>query len=404
MSFLPIRILVIEEHPFKRLVATRVFQDLGCDDVMAVGDGASAVDLLARTGPVDIVLCSLKNHCTNGLTLIDELSRGGLIRALIICSAHPADLHTAIERMVSMHGARVLGYVQTPVCTREIAPLVGGFLERAGVQKSATSRPASFKLSTKAELLHAIAGHEFKAFFQPKFDLVSGAVDRVEVLARWEHPRYGLLYPADFLPLLIGFELMDDLFFAQLEQGLALLREGLGADRQLNLAFNLQAEQFNNPQLVVRIAQLLERYGLPASRLTFEMTETGLLEISPTVLESLIRLRMMGAELSIDDFGVGFSSLERLCQLPFTEIKLDASFICDLDTSVRNRAIVSSTLALGKALNMSVVMEGVETEDQRQQLIKLGCTQAQGYLCARPMTAQRLAIWLGLKSAFINNV
>jgi EAL domain-containing protein (putative c-di-GMP-specific phosphodiesterase class I) len=122
------------------------------------------------------------------------------------------------------------------------------------------------------------------------------------------------------------------------------------------------------------------------------------------VLESLIRLRMMGAGLSIDDFGVGFSSLERLCQLPFTEIKLDGSFVQDLEVSAASRAIVSSTLALGAALNMSVVVEGVETESQRQSLIKLGCVQAQGYLCARPMSANRLLLWLDSQRASINNV
>lgn len=404
MSFLPIRVLVIEEHPFKRLVATRVFQDLGCDEVMAVADSASALELLRCTGPVDIVLCSLKLHCTQGLTAIEELSRGGLVHSIIICSLHPADLHSAIERMLSMHGVTVLGYVDTPIRSSAIAPLVGRFLERAGVQRADVSRPAGFKLSTRAQLKQALLNNEFQAFFQPKFNLVDGSADSMEVLARWDHPHYGLLSPADFLPLLRGFKLMDELFFAQMEQGLVLMQEAALAGRQLNLAFNLQAEQFSNASLVARIRELLERFEIPASRLIFEITESGLLETSPVVLESLIRLRMMGAGLSIDDFGVGFSSLERLCQLPFTEIKLDSGFVRDLDSSARNRAIVASTLALGSALNMAVVVEGVETESQRQLLIKLGCTHAQGYLCARPMSAERLLSWLELKCSFINNV
>lgn len=404
MSFLPIRVLVIEEHPFKRHVAARVFQDLGCDEVIPVADSPAALALLKRTGPADIVLCSLKLHCTQDLTVIEELSRGGLIHSIIICSQHPADLHSAIERMLSMLGVNVLGYVDTPVCQRAISPLVARFLERDGAAYVDVSRPAGFRLSTKAQLKQAIAGGEFKAFFQPKFNLVTGAVDSMEVLARWEHPRYGLLAPADFLPLLQGFKLMDELFFTQLQQGLMLLREALLAGRRLNLAFNLQAGQFANPLLVGRISELIEHYAIPASCLTFEVTENGLLETSPAVLESLIRLRMMGAGLSIDDFGVGFSSLERLCQLPFTEIKLDACFIRDLDSSARNRAIVSSTLALGNALNMAVVIEGVETENQRQLLIKLGCIFAQGYLCARPMNATKLLLWLALKRDSMNQV
>ncbi|MDB6047354.1 MAG: hypothetical protein JWR17_100 [Pseudomonas sp.] len=404
MSFLPIRILVIEEHPFKRLVATRVFQDLGCSEVMAVTNSAAAMEILKRTGPVDIVVCSLKLHCLQGLTVVEELSRGGYIHSIIICSLHPTDLHTAIGRMLAMHGVDVLGYVDTPVRSSAIAPMLGRFLEKLGADKVDVSRPVSFKLSTRAELKQAFAASEFKAFFQPKFNLVSGVVDSMEVLARWEHPVHGLLNPGGFLPLLCSFKLMDELFFSQLEQGLFLLREASAQGRHLKLAFNVQAEQFGSPVLVARISELIERYQVPASRLTFEITESGLIETSPAVLESLIRLRMMGTGLSIDDFGIGFSSLERLCQLPFTEIKLDASFIRDLASSVCNRAVVSSTLALGKALNMSVVVEGVETELQRRLLIQLGCIQAQGYLCARPMNAERLLSWVAQKNAFINKI
>lgn len=402
MSFLPIRVLVIEDQSFKRLIATRVFQDLGCEDVMAVADGAAALELLASTGPVDIVLCSLKLNCTHGLSVIESLCHGGYLKALIICSVYPLNLHGALDRMMSMHGVKVLGYVDTPVRAGELGPMVGSFLESAAVRSIDVSSVLNLKWFTQATLKKAIAGGEFKAYFQPKFNLVTGAVDSLETLARWDNPSYGLLSAADFLPLLNSFYLLDDLFFALFEQGLRLWQNIIATGRTLNLAFNLQAEQFSNPSLVAGISALLERYQVPATCLTFEITESGLLETSPAVMESLIRLRMMGAGLSIDDFGIGFSSLERLCQLPFTEIKLDRSFARHLDTNAANRAIVSSTLALGEALNMSVVVEGVETESQRQSLIQLGCVQAQGYLCARPMSANRLLIWLDSQRPSIN--
>ncbi|MDF3201795.1 EAL domain-containing response regulator [Pseudomonas sp. 1912-s] len=403
MPYLSLRVLVIEERPFKRLIATRIFQNLGCDEVMAVADSADALELLKHIGPVDIVLCSLKLDCTQGLTVIQDLSRAGLAHSIIICSVHPSDLHSAIERMLSMHGVAVLGFVDTLVSSHAITLLMKRFVEMENIQGNDVSRPACFNTSSKLELKQAIKCNEFQAFFQPKFNLITGDVDSMEVLARWQHPRYGLLCPADFLPLLNGFRLMDELFFSQLEQGLVLLRKTAATGRRLNLAFNLQAEQFCNPILVTRIKELIEIYQISASCLTFEITESSQIETSPTVLENLIRLRMMGAGLSIDDFGVGFSSLERLCQLPFTEIKLDASFIRDLDINPRNRAIVENILSLGSALKMTVVMEGVETEAQRQLLIKLGCSLAQGYLCARPMSAIGLLAWLELKRAFINS-
>ena len=162
------------------------------------------------------------------------------------------------------------------------------------------------------------------------------------------------------------------------------------------MAFNLQAAQLARSELTTSIRGILARHSAFGSGLTFELTESGLLEAPATSLENLVRLRMMGCRLSIDDFGAGFSSLQRLCQLPFSEIKLDAEFVRTLDLEPRCRAVISSTLALGETLGMSVVIEGIETDAQRLQLMSLGCTQGQGYWYAKPMSGEALLGWLQL--------
>ncbi|MDD0987457.1 EAL domain-containing protein [Pseudomonas shahriarae] len=398
MSFLPIRVLVVEEHPFKQLVATQVFKDSGCEWVMGVADVAAALELLDRTGPVDIVLCTLKEEGLQGLTTLEALSRTRWVRSMIICSSHAQDLHDAIERMLGLLGVSFLGYVDAPVRAAAIAVLLTRYLETTVANGHPVSRQARHTRASKARLEHAIARDELKSFFQPKFNLMTGKSDSLEVLARWEYPQFGVLPPADFLAQAGRFGLMDELFFSLLEQALAFLQTAQEQGHVLSLAFNLEAGQLACKSLLPRLCAALERYAIPPSRLTFEITESGLLEVSPGVLQTLIRLRMMGAGLSIDDFGIGYSSLERLCQLPFTEIKLDARFARDLETSSRNRAVISSTLALAQALDMAVVVEGVEHESQRQGLLKLGCELGQGYLCARPMSATRALAWLGMKS------
>ncbi|MGV8889061.1 MAG: EAL domain-containing protein, partial [Pseudomonas sp.] len=153
-------------------------------------------------------------------------------------------------------------------------------------------------------------------------------------------------------------------------------------------------QTFPNSTLASQIRSLLTEYGARGSGLTFELVESGLLQASETSLECLFRLRMMGCNLSIDDFGAGFSSLQRLCQLPFNEIKLDAEFVRTLMHEPRCRAVVSSTLALGETLGMSVVIEGIETDEQRQQLLSLGCTQGQGFWRAKPMNGDDLLQWM----------
>jgi len=180
----------------------------------------------------------------------------------------------------------------------------------------------------------------------------------------------------------------------QMNQALSLQRLAKNAGLALDLSFNLNASQLTNSNLTAVIKGILSLHQTAPASVTFELTESGLLEAPATSLETLVRLRMMGCKLSIDDFGAGFSSLQRLCQLPFNEIKLDGEFIRTLLHEPRCQAIVSSTLALGETLGMSVVVEGIETEEQRESLLAMGCTQGQGYLFARPMNDVDLLRWL----------
>ena len=131
------------------------------------------------------------------------------------------------------------------------------------------------------------------------------------------------------------------------------------------------------------------------------MTETGTLDPGSISLENMVRLRMMGCGLSIDDFGGGYSSLQRLCSLPFNEIKIDAEFIRDLSSEPRSRAAISSVLSMARELNIGVVIEGIETVEQRDILISLGCETGQGYLLAHPMPAHNLLPWLIGRNAIV---
>ena len=243
-------------------------------------------------------------------------------------------------------------------------------------------------------LRQALAEQQIQAFYQPKFNLQTGQVLGVEVLARWLHPTEGLLSPAAFLPDLEREGLLDELLQVLMSQALALQGQAHRQGTALNLAFNLQAVQVANAGLVAQIRRALVEHRVLGASLTFELTESGQLEVPSVALENLRYLRLMGCHVSLDDFGAGFSSLQRLCQLPFTEIKLDAEFVRGLLHEPRCRAVIGSTLALGQTLGMSVVIEGIETTEQHQALLALGCTQGQGYWHARPMNGVDLLRWL----------
>ncbi len=188
--------------------------------------------------------------------------------------------------------------------------------------------------------------------------------------------------------------LLDELFFQLLEQGMKLQRHLLEQGESLELAFNLSPGQLGSSDIVADIKCALEQHQLPANLLTIEITETGLVEASALCLENLVRLRMMGCNLAIDDFGAGYSSLQRLCELPFNQIKLDGHFARELMHQPRCRAVVRASLALAQSLDMSLVVEGIETQDQLLILLEMKCSLGQGYWYARPMEEVIFLEWL----------
>jgi diguanylate cyclase (GGDEF)-like protein/PAS domain S-box-containing protein len=252
------------------------------------------------------------------------------------------------------------------------------------------------RLVLEGELRQAVSSGQLVAYFQPKVRMDDGALVGAEALVRWRHPVHGLIAPARFIPMAEASELIvtiGDWMLAEVCRQLASWRrQGLPT---LTVAVNLTARHFRRPSLVDRIKGLLEIYDLPPTVLELELTESTLLGIEPQTVDTLNALERLGVGLAIDDFGTGYSSLSYLKQLPLTALKIDQSFVRDLVKDVDDRAIAATIVALGRHLELTVVAEGVETEDQRQILLQQGCHLAQGYLFDMPTPAAAFATtWL----------
>ena len=386
-----LRILILEDDSFQRAVAVRMFRSLGCHEVFEAADGSQALALLQQVGAVDIAVCDLQMEGVDGLAFLRRAGQSGQIGAVLLSSALSADLRRAAQQVIALLGLQLLGDVGKPLPAKELQALLDKY---RGSCIRATSPDAVVQPACEDEVRQALALQQLQAWYQPKFNLRSGEVCGVEVLCRWMHPSKGVLPPALFIPVLERCGLMDELLFAQLDQALSLQEQARIQGYPLNMAFNLQTSQLANSQLTYTLKGILARHATPGSRLTFELTENGLLQAPAASLENLVRLRMMGCRLSLDDFGAGFSSLQRLCQLPFNEIKLDGEFVRNLEHEPRCAAVIASTLALGNSLGMAVVVEGIETLDQLQRLLAMGCVEGQGYWFARPMSGQGLLHWL----------
>jgi len=246
------------------------------------------------------------------------------------------------------------------------------------------------QLQLLQDLRNALEHHQFRLHYQPKFDAVDGRPVGAEALLRWEHPQHGLLMPDKFIELAektgliisIGEWVLDEAC-RQMQQWYA---EGYTDWR---IAVNLSAMQFCHGGLVNSVSGALERYHLPANNLTLEITKTTAMHDADVSMIVLQQLADMGVDLSIDDFGTGYSSLMYLKRLPANELKIDRGFVRDLEHDSDDAAIVSAIVALGQALGLRIVAEGVETGVQRTFLTELGCDSLQRYYLGHPMPPER---------------
>jgi len=252
---------------------------------------------------------------------------------------------------------------------------------------------ASAQLELQNDLRHALARGELSLHYQPKIDGQDGQICGVEALLRWTHPQHGMVSPAVFIALAERFGLIGQLGSWVIDEACRQIAEWKRRGANLRVAINISAHQLRDNSLVARIEQALARHGVPASQLLCEITETVAMEDMKATQRTFDGLARIGVFLSIDDFGSGYSSLNYLRQLPARQLKIDRSFVNDLEFSEDARSVVNAVVKLAHALNLRVVAEGVETAAQRDILLAMHCDELQGYFFARPMTAQALLAW-----------
>jgi diguanylate cyclase (GGDEF)-like protein/PAS domain S-box-containing protein len=256
------------------------------------------------------------------------------------------------------------------------------------------NHPVTERLHLENEMRRAVDRREFVTYFQPVIDIETGDVIGAEALARWEHPQEGLIAPGQFIPLAeetgmivpIGEQILTEA--AETVAGWQEQFGRLGEGRMFRLAVNLSARQYREENIIGQIRRAVDRSGLPLGSLVLEITESILM----TGHGKLQELREDGVRVAIDDFGTGYSSLQYLRRLEADELKIDRSFIADLDEGGREDVLVEVILTMGRKFGMDVIAEGIETARQRGRLVELGCRFGQGFLYDRPLTADDFSV------------
>jgi PAS domain S-box-containing protein len=251
---------------------------------------------------------------------------------------------------------------------------------------------ASKRLSLETKLRRALSQEQFQLYYQPKVNLDSGLISGIEALCRWPHSEQPPIPPNVFIPLAeesgLIIRLSEWVLRAACEQNKAWQNAGLPPTR---ISVNLSSRQFQEPNLVQTISQILQQSGLDSAYLELEITETTLMDDTEVTGKLLAELKAMGLYISIDDFGTGYSSLSYLKRFPVDVLKIDRSFIHDIGNDADNRAITAAIISMAQQLSLKVITEGVETQEQLNYLRACGCNEIQGYLASRPLPSDEFS-------------
>lgn len=348
----------------------------------------------------NILILDLQMPKTDGIEVIRHLAKTENPPDLILISGQDSAVLSGAENLAVAHSLVVLGTLEKPLSITRLRSLlepqavIRGRRLRGNIKSTADDYSAQ-------ELREALDLDQFCLHYQPKEELVLSGTSKysAECLVRWQHPTQGIIYPDRFIALIERQGWMPDLTSIVLQQAIGQQHQWQEEGLQINLSINISASDITSLTLPEHISRLLADNALDTTEITLEVTESELMGELTTSLDVLTRLRLKGVRLSIDDFGTGYSSLLQLFRMPFSELKIDQSFVSKMVVDLEALAIVKACILLGEQFQMRVVAEGVEDQATKELLQELGCQAVQGYFIAKPMAAEQLRPWLALQLA-----
>ncbi len=396
MDFSGCTIMVVEDHDFQRRMTLRLLKDLGAGVLLEAANGREALNLLAGRGqPVDIIFCDLDMPEMDGVEFISHVAEGQLALAIAVISAMEISILNTVETMARAYGLQVLGAISKPLNLENLTTCISGFQSKQNDRETAVAHTEF----NAVDLKRGMEEGEFLPFFQPKVSIATGEVHGVETLVRWFRPGHGVVSPLHFIHKMEREDLVTALTESLLKQSCGYLNAWAERGHTITVSVNVSMFCLTDVSIADRLHELVKECECDPRQIILEVTETGVMNNVAMVLNVLARLRLKGFGLSIDDFGTGYSSLQQLSNVPFTELKIDQSFVKDSPTQPRHRTIIEASLELARKLKLGTVAEGVETRAEWDLLRSLGCEQAQGYFIARPMPGHQIPDWIRMWQA-----
>jgi len=384
------KILIVDDDPFQLEVIEYSLSKLGVGQVLVANDGVKALEILRHQQEnVTTVLLDMCMPEMDGPQLLRKLATINCKARIFLVSSVSNEQLLSIGELGRSHGLNIVGYMRKPVGIDVLRKM----LEHE--TKSGPKYQGGSKLDISHERLSsALRLKEIIPWYQPKVDSKKLRVVGVEALARWQLPDGSMISPNQFIPAIESEGLSIELFFCIFDQVLMDLRRWSEAGKKIKASVNLSMDCTFHLDLPDRVCSAIQTHGVEKEQIVIEVTESRLMEDRVSAFETLTRISLADLQLSIDDFGTGYSSLSQVAALPFNELKVDGSFVQKSLKDNKAKAIVLSTVTLGRTLGMNVVAEGVEIFEQLDLLREFEATQIQGYLIARPMAAEDFINWL----------
>lgn len=385
-----LRILVVDDDHFVLKSLTRLLEKCEVKKVITTDNAHDALKILSsRMEPIDVVISDLNMPDLDGVELIRHLGELKQDVSLVLISGEDSRILQTAESIAKERDIHVLGSLGKPVMPDALISLLNSPDIASALQGRMTHLP-----ELGEELREAISQGEIDVFFQPQVGAQNNVVMGAEALARWNHPTKGMISPVVFIPMCEQIGLIGELTRQVYTKAFNCLSQwrDMGHDITMSINFSPRGlDKLNMPEL---IANEVKMRNLPANKVIIEVTESLLASDMVTSLDILTRFRLKGMGLSIDDFGTGFSTLEQLKRIPFTELKVDRSFVHGAAKNDVSLAILESSLALGSRLGIHTVAEGVEDQTDLDLIKDLGCEIVQGYYHSKPMCMDDFSTWL----------
>lgn len=371
-----LEIMIVDDHPIHLLLLKQSLTKLGCS--VTVFDNAIDACESVSSNHYDIIFCDVQMPVHDGIDMMFMLGDVGYKGSVVLISVVELTVISAIRAMCEGFPFEVLGIIEKPYTQKAIEEVLA--LRVKPVSKSLIpKKPVEV---SDGDFLIALAKGQIQNYYQPKVDFETGRLSGYEALARWVHPEYGVLAPDVFLSIVARCKLSSELFDIVLSNALADIK-GNQLDKKIAInvdQFNLEDSEFAQNF----ITRCLEQ-GVNPSAFTIEITERDTYRNSMSLYKNLTKLRVNDVTVSIDDFGTGNSSLEKLAQLPFNEMKIDRSFVSGIKDDQKKKNIVLSICGLAKNLSIKLVAEGVEDRETWLLLKEYGVDVCQGYFVSKPL-------------------